>query len=164
MTKRRVVPANLSSVLTVGLDIGYGVTKAVTPDRVVKFPSVLGHAREIKFQQEDIAERHPGDHLKDDDGVWFVGDWLWRSFRRAKFFARVAPPTKRRWAMPARLRLAKVAIASWSPACGPRCSAHPHRDRPAGHRPYARRRQLEGSLLWSACHPDGYRRTGRQRL
>jgi len=36
------------SLLTIGLDIGYGVTKAVTNEQVITFPSVCGHAREIK--------------------------------------------------------------------------------------------------------------------
>ena len=39
------------STLTIGLDIGYGVVKAVTADQMVMFPSVMGHAREIKFKQ-----------------------------------------------------------------------------------------------------------------
>jgi len=54
-------PALPGSTVTMGLDIGYGVVKAVTADQVVMFPSVMGHAREIKFQQEDMARRHPGD-------------------------------------------------------------------------------------------------------
>jgi hypothetical protein len=49
------------SVVTVGLDIGYGVVKAITDNTMITFPSVMGHAREIKFQQEDITARHPGD-------------------------------------------------------------------------------------------------------
>jgi len=75
MSKRRANgKAPTASVLTIGLDIGYGVVKAVTDDQIVTFPSVMGHAREIKFQQEEIAKRHPGDQIRDDDGTWFVGD------------------------------------------------------------------------------------------
>jgi plasmid segregation protein ParM len=62
------------SIITIGLDIGYGVTKAVTDDQVLTFPSVMGHAREIKFQQDEIARRHPGDQINDDEGSWFIGD------------------------------------------------------------------------------------------
>ena len=69
--KNNAVPI---STLTIGLDIGYGVVKAVTSEQVVIFPSVMGHARDIKFQQEDMATRHPGDQIADDDGSWFVGD------------------------------------------------------------------------------------------
>ena len=60
--------------LTVGLDIGYGVVKAVTADAVVTFPSVCGHARAIRFQADQIALRHPGDQVVDEFGIWFVGD------------------------------------------------------------------------------------------
>ncbi len=75
MSKRNSrISAVPGSILTIGLDIGYGVVKAVTDDQVVMFPSVMGHAREIKFQQDEIAKRHPGDQISDDDGAWFVGD------------------------------------------------------------------------------------------
>lgn len=47
--------------LTVGLDIGYGVVKVATNESVFAFPSVMGHAREIKFQQESIQQKYPGD-------------------------------------------------------------------------------------------------------
>jgi len=62
------------SDMTVGLDIGYGVVKAVTASNVITFPSVLGHAREIKYSLEKIAQEHPGDQITDDEGTWFVGD------------------------------------------------------------------------------------------
>lgn len=62
------------SIITVGLDIGYGVVKAVTDQTAIAFPSVMGHAREIKFQQETIQQKYPGDQITDEDGSWFVGD------------------------------------------------------------------------------------------
>jgi plasmid segregation protein ParM len=63
------------SLLTVGLDIGYGVTKALLPGQApVIFPSVCGYAREIKFKQEDLAQRYPGEQITDERGDWFVGD------------------------------------------------------------------------------------------
>lgn len=63
-----------TSLIRIGLDIGYGVTKAITPDLdPAIFPSVLGIKREIRFRGEDIAQRYPGDQLFDDDGDWFVG-------------------------------------------------------------------------------------------
>ena len=66
---------NLSAgVVTVGLDIGYGVVKVVTNDSALTFPSVMGHARELKFQQETIQQKYPGDQISDDEGTWFVGD------------------------------------------------------------------------------------------
>jgi hypothetical protein len=45
MSKRNAKNTALpGSTLTIGLDIGYGVVKAVTADQVVMFPSVMGHA------------------------------------------------------------------------------------------------------------------------
>ena len=62
MSKRNATKNALpGSILTIGLDIGYGVVKAVTSDQVVMFPSVTGHAREIKFQQEDMAQADAGE-------------------------------------------------------------------------------------------------------
>ena len=66
--------SNPDKLLTIGLDIGYGAVKAATAEAAIVFPSVCGHAREIKFQQDEIADRHPGDQIKDDEGTWFVGD------------------------------------------------------------------------------------------
>jgi hypothetical protein len=63
------------SVVQVGLDVGYGVTKAVTLDGVqTVFPSVVGHAREIKFEAVSLAKKYPGDQLNDEDGSWFIGE------------------------------------------------------------------------------------------
>lgn len=65
----------LSDTLTIGLDIGYGVVKVVTPDgTAILFPSVYGLAREIKFKAEEIARQHQGDQISDDEGDWWVGD------------------------------------------------------------------------------------------
>lgn len=63
-----------TGITTVGLDIGYGVVKVVTNDGAFAFPSVMGHAREIKFQQDTIQQKYPGDQISDDEGTWFVGD------------------------------------------------------------------------------------------
>ncbi len=74
--KKQQQPLNnlTGGVITVGLDIGYGVVKVVTNDGAFAFPSVMGHAREIKFQQETIQQKYPGDQISDDEGTWFVGD------------------------------------------------------------------------------------------
>jgi len=94
-----------------GLDIGYGVVKAVTADQVVMFPSVMGHAREIKFQQEDMARRHPGDQMTDDEGDWFVGDLALAQLPPGEIL-RLRGRTANESTMgnAFRLRLAKVAI------------------------------------------------------
>ncbi|MBK8027033.1 MAG: hypothetical protein IPK19_38010 [Chloroflexi bacterium] len=104
-------PTSSSGVLTIGLDIGYGITKAVTTDQVLTFPSVLGHAREIKFQQDEIAQRHPGDQIRDDDGLWFAGDLALSQLPPGELLrlrGRTADEATMGNAF--RLRLAKVAI------------------------------------------------------
>jgi hypothetical protein len=59
----------------VGLDVGFGVTKALMLGRnPVLFPSVIGHARQIKFRAEKLKVRYPGDQIFDDAGTWFVGN------------------------------------------------------------------------------------------
>lgn len=73
-TNQQKTPSATNGILTVGLDIGYGVTKVVTDEITFGFPSVMGHAREIKFQQEAIRDKYPGDRMVDDEGAWFVGD------------------------------------------------------------------------------------------
>jgi len=104
-------PALPGSTVTMGLDIGYGVVKAVTADQVVMFPSVMGHAREIKFQQEDMARRHPGDQMTDDEGDWFVGDLALAQLPPGEIL-RLRGRTANESTMgnAFRLRLAKVAI------------------------------------------------------
>jgi plasmid segregation protein ParM len=112
MHKRRSAPPlPAGSILTIGLDIGYGVVKAVTSEAVVTFPSVAGHAREIRFQQHEIAERHPGDQISDDDGAWFVGDLALSQLPPGELL-RLRGRTANEATMgnAFRLRLAKVAI------------------------------------------------------
>jgi plasmid segregation protein ParM len=112
MSKRRTAPAAApGSILTIGLDIGYGVVKAVTGESIVTFPSVAGHAREIKFQQTEIAQRHPGDQISDEEGEWFVGDLALAQLPPGELL-RLRGRTANESAMGNlfRLRLAKVAI------------------------------------------------------
>jgi len=112
MSKRKHVQATLpGSSITVGLDIGYGVTKAVTTEQVVTFPSVLGHARELKFAQDEIAERHPGDQIADDEGAWFVGDLALAQIPPGELLRlRGRTANENTMGNAFRLRLAKVAI------------------------------------------------------
>lgn len=64
-----------STPISVGLDVGYGVTKGVAEGvEPITFPSVAGYARELKFQADEIARKYPGDQIADEDGHWFVGD------------------------------------------------------------------------------------------
>ena len=97
--------------LTIGLDIGYGVVKAVTGDAVVTFPSVTGHAREIKFRHEDMTAKYPGEQIIDDEGDWFVGDLALAQIPQGELL-RLRGRTANEATMgnAFRLRLAKVAI------------------------------------------------------
>ncbi len=112
MSKRKHVQATVpGSSMTVGLDIGYGVTKAVTTEQVVTFPSVLGHARELKFAQDEIAERHPGDQIVDDEGAWFVGNLALAQLPPGELLRlRGRTANENTMGNAFRLRLAKVAI------------------------------------------------------
>ncbi|MBE2270209.1 MAG: ParM/StbA family protein [Anaerolinea sp.] len=113
MSKRRntLIPIAPNGVTTIGLDIGYGVVKAVTSETVITFPSVAGHAREIKFQQAEIAQRHPGDQIVDNEGMWFVGDLALAQLPPGELL-RLRGRTANEATMgnAFRLRLAKVAI------------------------------------------------------
>jgi len=46
--------------MIVGVDIGYGYTKAVGPDRQVTFPSVVGKAERVRYESD--VGRHLGGH------------------------------------------------------------------------------------------------------
>lgn len=61
-------------IQTVGLDVGYGFTKAMSDTAPVFFPSVAGHSHEIKFKANEISAKYPGDQLTDIHGEWFIGD------------------------------------------------------------------------------------------
>jgi plasmid segregation protein ParM len=102
---------NGNGVLTVGLDIGYGVVKVATDENSFGFPSVMGHAREIKFQQETIQQKYPGDQITDDEGEWFVGDLALAQLPPGELLRlRGRTANEKRMGNAFRLRLAKVAI------------------------------------------------------
>ena len=61
-------------IATVGLDVGYRATKAVSDGGSICFPSVAGHSHEIKFKAAEISGKYPGDQLTDTHGDWFIGD------------------------------------------------------------------------------------------
>ncbi|MBZ0282556.1 MAG: ParM/StbA family protein [Anaerolineae bacterium] len=100
-----------NGLLAVGLDIGYGVVKVVTNDEALAFPSVIGHAREIKFQQEAIQQKYPGDQITDDEGEWFVGDLALAQLPPGELLRlRGRTANEKTMGNTFRLRLAKVAI------------------------------------------------------
>lgn len=72
MVKRSKV--DNSAVQTVGLDIGYGVVKAVNREGALTFPSVWARAVDTRFQSAATSEKYPGDDMTDDGGDWWIGD------------------------------------------------------------------------------------------
>lgn len=65
--------AATAQVHDVGLDVGYGYTKALGYGAPVVFPSIAGYARDLGYQRDEIIAKHPGDFLADDEGEWFIG-------------------------------------------------------------------------------------------
>jgi plasmid segregation protein ParM len=61
------------STTIIGLDIGYGYTKAVRSTAEVVFPSVVGQAERIRYESDLISENGRGIHLVTPDGERFVG-------------------------------------------------------------------------------------------
>jgi plasmid segregation protein ParM len=116
MAKKTLTNNRDSAIKTIGLDIGYGVTKAITDEQALAFPSVIGYAVDIKFRSDEIARAHPGDQITDEDGDWFVGD-LALSQLRAGGQLRLRGRTSREAEQGNvfRTRLAKVAIGKLFP-------------------------------------------------
>ena len=111
MTRNRITQRNDSDLLIVGLDIGYGVVKVVTENVAFGFPSVMGHATELKFQHDTIQQKYPGDQLRDEDGDWFVGDLALTQVPAGELLRlRGRTANERTMGNTFRLRLAKVAI------------------------------------------------------
>jgi hypothetical protein len=71
--------------MIVGIDIGYGYTKAVGPDRQVVFPSVVGKAERVRYESDvgrSLAAGGNGGHRSDgaeialitEEGDRFIGE------------------------------------------------------------------------------------------
>jgi hypothetical protein len=100
------------STITIGLDIGYGVVKAITNQQSVIFPAVMGHARELKFGHETMHTKYPGDQITDDQGMWFVGDLALSQIPQGELLRlRGRTANERTMGNAFRLRLAKAAIS-----------------------------------------------------
>ena len=103
--------AQAGDILTIGLDIGYGVVKAVTDHAAIAFPSVMGNAHEIKFPQDMIQQKYPGDQITDDEGKWFVGDLAMAQVPAGELLRlRGCTANEKTMGNAFRLRMAKVAI------------------------------------------------------
>lgn len=69
-----VQPLQRNITETVGADFGYGNVKGIFGDGTVMFPSVAGHARDMKFAAEETSAKYPGDQITDQYGDWFIGE------------------------------------------------------------------------------------------
>lgn len=118
MTSRKAkapaVPSR-QAVLTVGLDIGYGHTKITDGDTNITFPSVAGHAHNIKFQADKISGKYPGDELSDDDGDWFIGDMAVKHVPAKQQIQLQGRNSSEQFDMAFRLRMMKSALAKIAP-------------------------------------------------
>lgn len=106
------------SELVVGLDIGYGVTKAITEYNAAVFPSVAGHAREIKFKADEIAGKYPGDQITDAEGSWFIGELALSQLRSGEILRlRGRTVNENEQGNVFRVRMAKAALGKLLPDC-----------------------------------------------
>lgn len=99
-------------VLTIGLDIGYGLVKGETSSGPIEpFPSVYGLEREIKFRAEEIASKYPGDQITDDEGDWWIGNLALSQLPQGELLRlRGRTADEENIGNAFRVRLAKVAI------------------------------------------------------
>ena len=101
-------------VLTVGLDIGYGATKAVMPIREpIIFPSVFGRARDLNdFERLSISQKaaYIGEQLTDDEGDWLVGRLAQSQLKTAEQLVLRGRSANETDDNVSRVRLAKVAL------------------------------------------------------
>lgn len=72
----------------IGLDIGYGFTKATTQGREIAFASVVGPAIKIRYEN-DLVKAGGGYTYHLNDGDWFVGEFAqlqspWTTSPRAR--------------------------------------------------------------------------------
>ena len=78
----------------------------------ITFPSVAGHAREIKFQQDYIEDKYPGDQIRDDEGHWFIGELALKQLPPGELLRlRGRTANEETMGNAFRVRLAKAAIA-----------------------------------------------------
>lgn len=67
--------AKAPTVLKVGLDIGYGLTKVITDnDQMFIFPSTYGDSVQLRFQKDSILARYPGDVVNHKGREYFIGN------------------------------------------------------------------------------------------
>jgi plasmid segregation protein ParM len=118
MVTRKGKPApnmQRQETIAIGLDIGYGVVKAVSGTAFIKFPSVAAHAHHIKYKADEISAKYPGDELTDDDGDWFIGDLAIKQAPGDELIRLQGRTNTEDFNMAFRLRMMKVALAKIAP-------------------------------------------------
>lgn len=117
MAPKRNSPGTTLSTVTTGVDIGYGMVKAIFDElNPVLFPSVWGYSRELKFQSDETAAKYPGDQIADEEGDWFVGNLALSQIpARQQFKLRGRTADETALGNVARLRLLKVALGKMFP-------------------------------------------------
>lgn len=110
MASKKTTPSG--ATINVGVDAGYGATKAVMLGREpVVFPSVYGYSVNIAYQADEIAQRYPGDQISDDGRDWFVGELAMSQLREGELMRlRGRSSTTDDVGVEARLRLIKAAL------------------------------------------------------
>lgn len=97
-----------------GVDIGYGVTKIVTSDQTVMFPSVIAQPHHIDYAADEISARYPGQDLTINGVHWWTGDMALKQGKQPmQLKGRTADDDKT--GMEFRVRLLASAIATVFP-------------------------------------------------
>jgi len=61
-------------LLLLGLDVGYGVTKALSWGfEPILFKTLYGYGRDLGYDTDKILKQNPGESIITEEGKWFVG-------------------------------------------------------------------------------------------
>lgn len=105
-----------TSTHIIGLDIGYGHTKAVGNGGSIIFPSVAGLAIDITFNADKLSRENPGDMITDNEGDWFVGALALKQIPQAqRIMLKGRTANDDDFGMDFRIRMMKAALAKLIP-------------------------------------------------
>jgi plasmid segregation protein ParM len=112
MANKKATARSGAPTINVGIDAGYGATKAVMQGVApVIFPSVYGYAVNIAYQAAEIAQKYPGDQITDEGRDWFVGGLAMSQLREGELMRlRGRSGTNDDVGVEVRLRLIKAAL------------------------------------------------------
>lgn len=98
----------------VGVDIGYGVVKAINDGDNVVFPAVWARASDARFETSTTKDNYKGDDITDDEGDWLVG-YKAQKHARVLFDIRGRSTDEEHISHSYRLRLLKAALGKLYP-------------------------------------------------